>query len=104
MQVTYISWVNQLQANITRLRGLEAAAAANGSSTNSTNSSAPAASLAGGAQQDLPFSQLFSDWVASNAARWQPQQLPVANALMTINVQVLCGQVLSLKQTGEQPG
>jgi hypothetical protein len=36
----------------------------------------------------MPFSQLYSDWVAANAASWQPQQFPIANALMNINVQV----------------
>lgn len=85
LQATYISWVNQLQANITRMRSAEAAAAAaaaNSSSGLGVVAAAPA---------DLPFSRLFSDWVAANTPSWQPQQVPVANALMTINVQVSGG-------------
>lgn len=80
LQATYISWVNQLQANITRMRSAEAASAA--SNSNSGLGAVAAAPV------DMPFSQLFSDWVAANQPTWQPQQIPVANALMTINVQV----------------
>ena len=86
-QATYLTWANQLQSNITRLRALEAAAAQTNAS-DATNTTSSSSFQRFTAPADLPFSQLFSDWVAANVASWQPQQLSVANALMTINVQV----------------
>lgn len=80
-QATYISWTNQLLSNITRLRALEAAAA----NSSSSISEVPAFWEA---PKDIPFSQLYSDWVASNSKTWQPEQVQAANAIMTINVQV----------------
>jgi hypothetical protein len=80
-QATYIAWTNQLMSNITRLRALEAAAA----NSSSSSSGVPAFWQA---PKDLPFSQLFSDWVASNSKTWQPEQVLAANAIMSINVQV----------------
>jgi hypothetical protein len=44
--------------------------------------------MAGVAVKDIPFSELFSDWVTASKATWLPQQVPIANALMSINVQV----------------
>lgn len=86
---TFIGWNTQLLSNITRLRSLEAAA--HNSSTTTTNSSSNSST---GAPQDIPFSQLFNDWVSSNEGRWAPQQVAIANALMTINVQnLLSGDV-----------
>lgn len=74
-QATYVAWTTELLGNITRLRASEAASR--------NGSMAP-----GAAVQDIPFSQLFSDWAAANKAAWLRQQVPIANALMTINVQV----------------
>lgn len=74
LQGTYVGWMSQVLPNITRMRNMEAAAAVD-----------PARFTA---PEDIPFSQLFSDWVDSNEGRWQPQQEPIANALMTTNVQV----------------
>jgi hypothetical protein len=77
-----MAWSTQLLGNITRLRAAEAASS-NGSM------------MAGAAVKDIPFSQLFSDWVAASKATWLPQQVPIANALMSINVQV-CKHVILL--------
>jgi hypothetical protein len=66
--------MSQVLPNISRLRSMERAAAMDPARISATD--------------DIPFSQLFSDWVDSNMGKWQPQQVPIANALMTINVQV----------------
>lgn len=50
------------------------------------------------APTDLPFSELYSDWVATNKRAWQPQQVPLANAIMTIQVQVSQGYLAQQAQ------
>jgi hypothetical protein len=98
-QATYISWTNQLLSNITRLRALEAAAANSSSSSSSSSNGLPPFWQA---PKDIPFSQLYSDWIASNSKTWQPEQVQAANAIMTINVQV--GRLLVEHLVGAKHG
>lgn len=74
------------------MRALENATAAASAAAGGANiTSLQAAAQAAGPVADIPFSQLFSDWVAFNsppAGNWQRQQVLAANALATINVQV----------------